>query len=71
MKVEIYEDAAGEWRWRLKAANGHIVANGGEGFVTKHTCRESVETIGENLMEIWEAGDDVEIEELEEADVEA
>lgn len=26
--VEFHEDAAGEWRWRLKAANGEIVATG-------------------------------------------
>ena len=25
-KIEIYQDAAGEWRWRLKARNGRIVA---------------------------------------------
>lgn len=41
MKVEIYEDAAGEWRWRMKAANGRIIANGGEGFSSKHACIES------------------------------
>jgi hypothetical protein len=30
-KFEIYRDAAGEYRWRLKAANGRIVA-AGEGY---------------------------------------
>lgn len=28
MPVEFYEDKAGEWRWRLKGANGEIVAHG-------------------------------------------
>ncbi|HEY0955833.1 MAG TPA: DUF1508 domain-containing protein [Roseateles sp.] len=32
-KFEIYPDAAGEWRWRLKASNGRIVASG-EGYKT-------------------------------------
>ena len=26
-KFEIYEDARGEWRFRLKAANGYVMAN--------------------------------------------
>lgn len=29
---EIYEDEAGEFRWRLVAANGRIVADSGEGY---------------------------------------
>lgn len=33
-KFEIYPDAAGEWRWRLKARNGRIVASG-EGYKTQ------------------------------------
>jgi len=27
-KAEIYEDVAGQWRWRVKATNGEIVAQG-------------------------------------------
>jgi uncharacterized protein YegP (UPF0339 family) len=28
----MYKDSVGEWRWRMKAANGRIIANGGEGY---------------------------------------
>lgn len=35
MKFHIYRDARGEWRWRLKARNGRIVADSGEGYVRK------------------------------------
>lgn len=28
MKIEIYKDFIGEWRWRLKASNGKIIAHG-------------------------------------------
>lgn len=35
MKIEIYRDAAGEFRWRLKARNGRVVADGGEGYKRK------------------------------------
>lgn len=33
MKFEVYKDSAGEWRWRLKAANGKVLASG-EGYKT-------------------------------------
>lgn len=32
---DFYEDARKEWRWRLVAANGRIIADSGEGFTTK------------------------------------
>jgi len=31
-KFQVYRDAADEWRWRLLAANGKIVATSGEGY---------------------------------------
>lgn len=30
--VTIYQDKKNEWRWRLTAANGRIVAESGEGY---------------------------------------
>ncbi len=35
MRVEVYEDSAGMWRWRLRAKNGRIVAESGEGYSAK------------------------------------
>lgn len=32
-KFEVYQDTAGEWRWRLKSTNGKVVASG-EGYKT-------------------------------------
>ena len=29
---EIYQDRRGDWRWRLYARNGRIVADSGEGY---------------------------------------
>ncbi|MCD0218109.1 DUF1508 domain-containing protein, partial [Enterobacter hormaechei subsp. steigerwaltii] len=34
MYFEIYKDAKGEYRWRLKAANHEIIAQG-EGYTSK------------------------------------
>lgn len=31
-KIELYKDAAGEWRWRALSGNGRIVAESGEGY---------------------------------------
>lgn len=33
--VDVYEDNAGEWRWRVTERNGHIVAVPGEGYKNK------------------------------------
>ncbi len=38
MKYEIYQDKRGEWRWRLKAANGRILAVSSEGYTYKLDC---------------------------------
>ncbi len=35
MKYHVYKDANNEWRWRLKAANGNILADSGEGYSAK------------------------------------
>lgn len=34
MTVEFYQDTAGEYRWRVTADNGEIVAASSEGFVS-------------------------------------
>ena len=35
MKFNLYCDNANEWRWNLKAANGKIIADSGEGYKNK------------------------------------
>ena len=47
MKFQIYQDAASEWRWRLIAGNGQIVAVPGEGFTTKASCERNIELVKE------------------------
>lgn len=41
MKVDIYKDQAGEWRWRLIAGNGQTVASSGEGFTRRWSAKRS------------------------------
>ena len=44
-KFEIYQDNANEYRWRLKAANGKVMATPGEGYKAKADCKKAVESI--------------------------
>lgn len=34
-RVTVYQDDAGEWRWRRRSANGRTVADGAEGYARK------------------------------------
>ena len=43
-KFEVYKDKAGEFRFRLKAGNGQIIATG-EGYTTRANCNNSVESV--------------------------
>ena len=38
MRVEVFRDTASDWRWRIKASNGKIVATSGEGYKRKNSC---------------------------------
>jgi len=45
---EIYEDAGGEWRWRLRHRNGNIVADSGEGYASRSNAVEGVTGVKRN-----------------------
>lgn len=44
MFFEIYKDEAGQFRWRLKAANGENIASG-QGYTTKQSCQHGVDLV--------------------------
>lgn len=46
-KFEIYTDKAGEFRFRLKARNGEIIAVG-EGYKAKTSCLNGIDSIKRN-----------------------
>ena len=53
-KFEVYVDKAGEFRFRLKAKNGEIIATG-EGYKAKNSCLNGIESIRKNAdSEIFE-----------------
>ncbi len=43
-RFELYIDAARQWRWRLRAPNGEIIASG-EGYQTEQNCRAGIEDV--------------------------
>lgn len=49
-KFEVYTDKAGEFRFRLKATNGQIIATG-EGYKSKAGCMNGIESIKKNAPE--------------------
>ena len=49
-KFEIYKDKAGEFRFRLKARNGEIIACS-EGYVKKDSCKNGIESVKKNAPE--------------------
>lgn len=38
----VYQDKAGQWRWRLLAANNRIVADSGESYTRMRDCERAV-----------------------------
>jgi uncharacterized protein YegP (UPF0339 family) len=46
-KFEIYKNKKGEFRFRLKAANGQVIATG-EGYSSRAGCMNGIESIRKN-----------------------
>jgi uncharacterized protein YegP (UPF0339 family) len=46
-KFEVYKGTGGDFRFRLKAANGKVVAQG-QGYKTREACLKGIESIKRN-----------------------
>lgn len=49
-KFEMYQDNAGEYRFRLKARNGEIIATS-EGYKAKASCLNGIESVKKNVVD--------------------
>ena len=49
-KFEMYVDKKGEFRFRLKATNGQIIAVS-EGYVAKKSCENGIESVKKNAVD--------------------
>ena len=47
-KFEVYKDKKGEFRWRLRAANGQEFACSGEGYTSKESAKAGIEAVKKN-----------------------
>jgi len=45
MTFTIYTDTAREYRWRLQATNGQIIATSGEGYLRKADCQHAIQLV--------------------------
>lgn len=45
MTYYYFKDAKGEWRWHLKASNGKILADSGEGYTKEQECLDDIERV--------------------------
>lgn len=43
---QFYTDADGDWRWRLTADNGRIVAAASQGYKNRSDCEQNANTFG-------------------------
>ena len=57
-KFEVFQSKNGDFRFRLKAANGEIVAQS-QGYTTKSACLNGIESIKTNAAsaEVVEVGE--------------
>lgn len=53
----VYKDNGGEWRWRLVAGNGRIIAESGEGYHHKQDCLHGIELVKDSKDVAVEDGD--------------
>jgi uncharacterized protein YegP (UPF0339 family) len=44
-KFEVYQDTAGNYRWRLKDGNGEKVASSGESFASRSNAKRAAENV--------------------------
>lgn len=49
-KLVGYKDRKGEFRWRLRASNGKIIADSAEGYATKHSLIRAMVRLENGLM---------------------
>ncbi len=49
-RFELYEDAAEQWRWRLRHRNGNVVADSGEGYTRKHNAQKGMASVRRNAL---------------------
>lgn len=50
-KFELYTDKGGEYRFRLKAGNGEVITLSSEGYSSKASAKNGIESIKKNAAD--------------------
>lgn len=45
MRFELYKGHDHDWRWRLRATNGNVVADSAEGYRHREDCERGIEIV--------------------------
>ncbi|XUX00377.1 MAG: HVO_2922 family protein [Dehalogenimonas sp.] len=45
---ELFQDKKGEFRWRLRHQNGNVIADSGEGYTTKGSLLNGIDSVRTN-----------------------
>ena len=48
--VYVYRDKAGQWRWRMMARNGKIVADSGEGYASRSNAKRAWRAVHKHIV---------------------
>ena len=49
-KFELYQDKGGDWRFRLKAGNGEVIATG-QGYASKSGAVNGIDSVRRNAAD--------------------
>lgn len=47
---QIFRDSRGDWRWHLRADNGRIVADSGEGYASRRNAKRAIGTFVDDVQ---------------------
>ncbi len=50
-RFQVYADSRGEFRWRLVAPNGKIIADSGEGYATRFNAKRAAENVRAHIAQ--------------------
>lgn len=53
-KLQTFQDESGQWRWRLKAANGRKASTSGESFTRESDAKRAARKACALMVEIWD-----------------
>jgi uncharacterized protein YegP (UPF0339 family) len=55
MNYKLYKDSTGQWRWKLRSANGNTIADSGESYWNKADCLAGISLVkGSSTAPVYE-----------------